>query len=167
MKLRFSVLALLAAATCLLCGGCSGSGRPATAPVRGQVTFRGKPVAGATLTFLCDGAPRPAVGTTDAAGTYQLTTFEPNDGAVVGVHVVTVKKYATVSDEGFPEIDPSMGPAAMAKALEKAEQQTLAVHRKARRAPAELPVKYGHRTTSDLRKEVVEGENIINIELSN
>ena len=162
-----SVVGLLAGATCLVWGGCSGSDRPATVPVRGQVTFRGKPVVGATITFLCDGAPRPAVGTTDAAGAYQLTTFEPNNGAVVGTHVVTVKKYATGSNDGYPEIDPSMGPAAMSKALEKAEQATLEAQRKARKAPPELPAKYGRRSTSDLRKQVVAGENVINIDLSN
>lgn len=166
MKLRLFLLGMLAGAACLVCGGCSGSDRPATAPVRGQVTFRGKPVAGATLSFLCDGAPRPAVGTTDAAGAYQLTTYEPNDGAVAGTHVVTVKKYATVSDENLAGFDPEAGPAAMSKAIDKAVQQTLEAQWKARKSPPELPVKYGHRTTSDLRKEVVAGENIINIELS-
>lgn len=85
---------------------------------------------------------------------------------MVGTHVVMVKKYATGSDDSYPEIDPSMGPAAMSKALDEAVQRTLAAQQKARRMPPELPTKYGHRSTSDLRKEVVEGENVINIELT-
>ena len=111
MNQKLLVFSLLAAAACIACGGCSGSDRPACAPVRGEVTYLGKPVVGATVAFLCHGAPRPAMGTTDATGTYQLTTFEPDDGAVIGTHVVTVKKYAMQAEGIFPEIDPSMGAA--------------------------------------------------------
>jgi hypothetical protein len=163
--MKYVVVALLVGAVCVVSGGCSGSNRPATAPVRGTVTFRGKPVVGATLSFLCQGAPRHAIGTTDAAGNYRLTTFEPNDGAVIGTHVVTIEKFSIGPQESFPEIDPSMGPAAMAAALKKAEQATLEARQKAERMPSELPKKYSHRATSDLQKEVVPGDNVINIEL--
>jgi hypothetical protein len=152
---------VLAGATCL--AGCSGSGRPDTAPVRGKLTLRGKPVVGATLAFLCDGAPRHAIGTTDSEGNYQLTTFEPNDGAVVGKHVVTIKKFSVAPQEVV--IDPSMSPEIMEKARKKAEAATFAAQARAEKAPQELPKKYGHPATSDIRKEVVPGENVINIEL--
>jgi hypothetical protein len=156
------VASVLLAAALLFCDGCLGSDRPATAPVRGQVTYRGKPVVGATLAFLCEGAPRHALGTTDAAGNYQLTTFEPNDGAVIGTHVVTVKIHPQAETI---ELDPSKGAAAFGEALEKQMQATLAARDKAAKAPPQIPPKYGSPATTDLRKEVVEGENVINIEL--
>lgn len=71
--------------------GCWSSG-PEMIPVRGVVTLDGKPVEGATVGFAPKAAGRPATGTTDAAGQFSLTTFEPGDGAVPGEHVVTVSK---------------------------------------------------------------------------
>src|SRR5262245_55739232 len=106
MMPRSLAVPLLIGAGCLLLLGCAGSDRPAIAPVRGRITFRGEPVGGATVTFLCTGAPRPAFGTTDAAGDFQLTTFEPNDGAVIGTHVVTIKHYATEPETPLPPVDP-------------------------------------------------------------
>jgi hypothetical protein len=135
------------------------------APVRGQVTLDRKPVAGATVVFLCQGAPRPAVGTTDSSGNFQLTTFEPNDGAVVGTHVVTVKKGASQSEkagaanEAEAELD-------SAKEIDDAVKRSMSARRKAPKAKAEIPAKYGHRSTSNLSKDVVAGENVIDIELS-
>ena len=64
------------------------------APVKGQVTYGDKPVAGAMVTFTFEGAPRLAVGETDSDGNYQLTMFEKNDGAVVGQNTVTVSSSA-------------------------------------------------------------------------
>jgi hypothetical protein len=155
---------MITVAASLALGGCTGSDRPATSPVSGQVTYLGKPIAGATVVFLCPGAPRPAVGTTDASGTYQLTTFEPNDGAVVGTHVVTVKKFAPPSEASSSAVEPNAGPDT-AKAIDDAVQRTLEAHRKAQKVPPEIPAKYGHRSTSPLQKDVAEGENVINIEL--
>jgi hypothetical protein len=132
--------------------------------VSGKVTYRGKPVAGATVVFLCTGAPRPAVGTTDASGMYQLTTFEPNDGAVVGTHVVTVKKIAAMSPEGTPASD-TAEELDTAKEIDEAVQRTLAARQPPRKTRPELPTKYGHRSTSNLRKDVAAGENVIDIEL--
>ncbi len=71
--------------------GCWSRG-PETIPVQGIVTLDGKPVEGATVSFSPKAAGRPATGTTDAAGHFSLTTFEPGDGAVPGEHVVTVSK---------------------------------------------------------------------------
>jgi hypothetical protein len=147
-----------------LVAGCRGSSRPATYPVGGQVTYRGKPVAGATVTFLAEGAPTPAWGTTDDSGNYRLTTFKPNDGAVVGTHVVTVSKTSevNVSAPGAVPVDSR----ARAQAIEEEMQRTAVALEKAERTRPLLPQKYGERRTSDLRKEVVDGENVINIELT-
>ncbi|QDV67015.1 hypothetical protein Poly24_07060 [Rosistilla carotiformis] len=62
--------------TCVSFGlGCSGSSVPETYPISGTVTYQGAPVADATITF-SPTAGRPASGTTDDGGTFQLTTFD-------------------------------------------------------------------------------------------
>lgn len=84
--------------------GCGGdpatADRPATVPVQGTVTMDGKPVEGATVTFMPATQARPgqaaqgnaAVDRTDAKGHYEATTFEAGDGVVPGDYVVTVVK---------------------------------------------------------------------------
>lgn len=74
--------------------GCSGGDtqRPKTVQVSGVVTYAGTPVDQAEVTFVKDGISRFPSGTTDSNGKYQLTTFDKNDGAVVGTYSVTVTK---------------------------------------------------------------------------
>ncbi|NLF06447.1 MAG: hypothetical protein GX594_00490 [Pirellulaceae bacterium] len=71
------------------CFGC-GPSRPETAAVKGRVIYQGKPVAEGTITFYPESG-RPATGSISADGTYRLTTFEPNDGATLGRHRVTIE----------------------------------------------------------------------------
>jgi hypothetical protein len=78
------------AATIIFAAGC-GSGRPKAYEVTGIVTYRGKPVQGAHVTFIPRGS-RPATGETDAQGRFALLSFAPGDGAVAGEHVVCVAK---------------------------------------------------------------------------
>lgn len=79
----FSVLILLAAMT-----GCGGDDRVGS--VRGTVTLDGKPVGDAGVTFMPKAGGRPAFGITAADGTYELTTFEIGDGALIGNHLITI-----------------------------------------------------------------------------
>jgi hypothetical protein len=138
--------------------GCGRSDRPATYPVHGSVKYQGKPVPGASITFMAYGAPRAAVGKTDEAGNFQLTTFEPNDGAVPGMHEVTVKKYTT---EPPPMPTPQQAEADPASA----DRYTAAMVRWTESARFAVPKKYTDRNTSDLRCEVKDGENKFLIEL--
>ena len=157
---RLSSRTLLLALCVALCGCGGRSNRPELAAVSGQLTYRGKPVAGATVSFMGHGSPRPAIGVTDAEGRFQLTTFEPNDGAVLGTHVVTVYKPANqIEPMG---IDPNLDPQAYARAMDEAAARAM----KAQAAGSDLPAKYANASTSDVRKEVVQGHNVINIELS-
>lgn len=66
--------------------------RPKTVPVSGVVTYMGQPVEGATVTFVSTAGKRGAVATTDAAGRFVLTTFEPKDGAIPGTYQVAIQK---------------------------------------------------------------------------
>lgn len=82
----------------LLAPGCGNNDEYATVPVSGVVTCKGKPVANATVNFSPlrgqgraeDKTGRLALGMTDKDGRFTLTTYENNDGAIVGKHVVTV-----------------------------------------------------------------------------
>jgi hypothetical protein len=83
-------LAILLVAT-LASVGCS-DGRPKRVPVSGTVLIDGKPL---TTGFIrvCPDHARPAVGQLDAQGRFTLTTFDSNDGCVVGTHRVEVVAY--------------------------------------------------------------------------
>lgn len=66
-------------------------------PVRGKVTVRGRPAAGAEIGMhrsppVIDAEGRELFPSAIAAddGTFQVTTYQPNDGAPEGVYKVTV-----------------------------------------------------------------------------
>jgi len=88
------------------CRGEDGSaGRDPVYPVSGKVTYKGQPVAGADITFMCEESSRSAFGRTDEQGRYRLSTFGANDGAVAGKHAVAVMKVAATvtSQEKVPD----------------------------------------------------------------
>jgi hypothetical protein len=150
---------LLIAIALLMPTGCDRSDRPETAAVHGTVTYRGQPVAGATVAFLGRNSPRIASGETDEQGRFQLTTFEENDGAVLGEHVVTVYKPAKPIEP--MAIDPNLDPTAYAEAMEQAAARAI----KAQAAGSALPARYAETKTSELRFEVVAGENSCELKL--
>jgi hypothetical protein len=63
---------------------------PPTLPVKGKVTFKGKPVTKGAVTFEPDGMGKEAHGDIQPDGTFELTTYKPGDGAVPGTHRVAV-----------------------------------------------------------------------------
>src|SRR5262245_4436516 len=88
MRLRGWYLGLLGALA-LAGGGCGGSG---TVKVRGTVTLDGKPLSGAMVTFVpAEEKGRAASGATQADGSFRLTTFKPDDGALPGDYKVMVR----------------------------------------------------------------------------
>ncbi|MEP3481245.1 MAG: carboxypeptidase-like regulatory domain-containing protein [Fuerstiella sp.] len=96
----FSLLiaSILAISTLSGCGF-SGEGPPEPVfPVTGVVTYQGKPVVGADITFMNQEKKRSGFGRTDEEGRYELTTFAQNDGAVEGKSIVTVTKFVDVAD---------------------------------------------------------------------
>jgi len=83
------------AAACLfalmLLTGCSSpaSDRPKTVPVAGVVLKGGQPLAKVSVAFISS-AGQMAMGTTDDKGQFKLTTSQPDDGATVGDHKVSL-----------------------------------------------------------------------------
>ena len=110
MSVRYDLpLTLAKPAAAIIClallSGCWGdaSDRPEVVPVRGKVLYENKPVAGARVVFLNDRAPRAAAGETDEQGRYELTTFEPGDGAVPGEHSVLIAMPASTVEPLSPD----------------------------------------------------------------
>ena len=145
---RFVVLGTL----CTLfagCGGNNGGERP-TAPVKVSVSYKGNPVEGAIVQFISIENPQPAVGTTDKSGNCSLTTFKPNDGAIIGSNVITITK---------KEIDTKNIKAS------RPEDADLIGVTPTPNLKSLIPNKYSAPGTSGLKEEVKKGSNAFTYEL--
>ena len=81
---------LLATASAPGCGAPEAAARlSTTVPVWGKVTYKGKPLTRGTIAFEPD-AGREAHGEIGPDGGFTLTTFAKGDGAVAGVHRVSI-----------------------------------------------------------------------------
>lgn len=95
---KLSAAAVLCATLLLAgCGAGDGVERLTVHPVQGSVTFEGKPLPNAQIAFHpknpTDQRAKVALGTSDANGTFQLTTYDTHDGAVAGEFTVTVQYF--------------------------------------------------------------------------
>lgn len=94
----------------VFCGivGC-GERDAATYPVTIKVAYPdGKPIADAQVVLLSADQKTTARGATGADGSCSLTTFELNDGAVVGTHAVIVAQPAMRGDPDAPYTGPKI-----------------------------------------------------------
>jgi hypothetical protein len=85
MKRRLAVVVSL-----VLAAGCGGGG---TAPVNGQVKLKNgdaSALAGYTVQFELEGAKTSGDGEIQADGTFKISTFGVNDGALPGKHRVAI-----------------------------------------------------------------------------
>lgn len=128
----------------VLCLACQRG--PKLVPVTGVVLLDGKPVANAAVLFIPPEG-RPAEGTTDAEGKFTLQTFQPGDGALVGLHDVTVTGVrvhgVTATADGLSDADPS-----------KVRYEWF------------VPQRYSVRETSQLKVEVKPGMGPVTLELA-
>jgi len=136
------ISAIMVAAT-----GCHGDGLAVRAPVSGTVTFRGKPLPNAEVTFHPASGERVATGRTNAEGRFTLGTFSTNDGAVLGSHVVTIIA------RGEPR---ELGPDEIGSGLPGTKASGNPV----------IPLKYFAPETSGLTYEVKKGPNQFEIALT-
>jgi hypothetical protein len=140
----------------LVASGCGGDPtKPRLGRVSGTVTYNGAVVPKGVVTFVPSGGEgsrtgQPATGEIGSDGSYQLTTFERGDGAVVGEHVVLVQSM---------EMDPSIEGGSMP--IPDA-QGNLPI------APPKhlVPEKYSSTETTPLRFTVEQGRNSFDIELT-
>ncbi len=130
----------------IVVAGCSGGkkDKPKTVPVSGTVMYKGKPIEGVQVTFMAEGASRAATGITDSEGKFQLSTFGANDGAVVGVHTITVVK-------------PTSGGAEVSEDdLEAQAKMYQEMQKKSKNEKSPIPEKYSNPQTSNLKETVTE-----------
>lgn len=135
-----SMFLLILAAASLGCGSGEPTlipGRNPTVPVRGQITLDGTPIEGATVMFFSEKLMITSYGKTDQSGQYELTTYEPGDGAPAGRYQVSVKKSSQTIVE--PSDHPALPPKAKTAQL--------------------LPPQYSDYKSSQLRAVVAEGGN--------
>ena len=99
--------------------GCSQSGLPGTVPIRGAVTYQGKPLKfGEVLYNPVDKSGRRARGVIQPDGSFRLTTLEKNDGALPGEYRITI--LALAPHPGEPgRTEESEGRAAFAQRIER------------------------------------------------
>jgi hypothetical protein len=77
-------------------GGCSSDpNMPKLGKVHGTITYKGKPLDGGHIVFTPATGKggetgQNATGEINSDGTYEVTTFNTGDGAILGQHVVTV-----------------------------------------------------------------------------
>jgi hypothetical protein len=136
-----------------IAAGC-GPSLPERGVVRGVVTSAGKPVTQGYIRFLPESG-RAAVGEISPDGSYQLTTFEPGDGALLGKHKVTIEAKKVISSGETPHsIDEEIAMSRDGR-LQKAKQQMVWL----------APARYSRVETSGLKAEVKPGENRIDFPL--
>ena len=138
--------------------GCGESKWPKTYKSSGTVTLDGTPVERATITFYPLDGQKPANATTDANGSFELTSFNAGDGATPGAFAVAIQKFPAIEIEAVPGGVPfdesnntDEGPAPGSE----------------KDAESELPEKYGNREESGLSATVTaDGDNVFNFELT-
>ncbi|MEX0793086.1 MAG: hypothetical protein WD045_08120 [Pirellulaceae bacterium] len=116
--LRFNFAVGLLFVGILGCGAAVDDDRPHMVPVTAVVTYEGKPIQGASVTFASSDS-RGAVGRTDKNGAAVMWTFEAGDGVIPGDYEVSIRKLEvlalpdpeTVSPEEYNRISREMNAA--------------------------------------------------------
>lgn len=93
-------LAILSVAAIGCSGGGAGDKRVPVFTVTGKVLMNGGPLAGAMVSFAPTEGQPVAVGRSNDAGEYSLTTYDSNDGAAKGAYKITVMKVIAPAASG-------------------------------------------------------------------
>lgn len=117
--------------------GCGGVDRPELATVKGRITLKGKPVPLAKVIFIPKNGGQSSSGETGPNGDYELFFRYEEPGAELGKHTISVSTF---------------------------EPQEVADDGKRQGGRAEMVPKQ-YNTESTLEREVVAGENVIDLEL--
>lgn len=126
----------------LTVSGC-GDGAPPIGLVTGKVTYKGKPVSAATVSFM-PSEGRPSWGITDAEGNYKLHWDEDHDGAEVDNHKITIAFIP-----GSPGEEAAL---AAGKAVIPTDRK-------------EIIARYGNFETTTLQRDVKPGTQVIDLSL--
>jgi len=135
----------------LLAVGCGGPGKPVK--VEGVVTLDDKPLPGATVTFVPKDKGRSASGLTESDGSFRLTTFRTEDGALPGEYKVII-----VVPEPLEKGVEGRNPETVSDEQKYADRMTMipkarkAAHKKKSSSP--VPAIYGDAGQTPLREVV-------------
>ena len=141
-----SILVLLGL---LVCGGCGEEvpeGRLSVHPAGGKVSVKSQPAAGVFLVLHpAPGSPAARAdvlpsATTEADGSFQLSTYDQNDGAPVGEYVVTLQWRQSDS---------------------QSDDQRRAMALMGQKPADRFRGKYNNPSTSPWRISITEGENVL------
>lgn len=95
------------------CSGCDSNQAKSVVPivpVKGKITHRGKPLTQGQISFEPMDAGREAFGKIQSDGTFVMSTFKEGDGAVKGVHRVSVTNAGRhVRTKGDTQVEVSEG----------------------------------------------------------
>lgn len=99
----FTTWRTVAAVLVLVTAGCSSENRIATGTVSGVVTYNGDPLQIGSLLFVPVGGGPSAEGNIGADGSFEMGTYDDDDGAVLGEHKVMITAYTAPGGSGLPE----------------------------------------------------------------
>ena len=144
--------------------GCSGAGGkgPKLFPVKGKVTYKNQPLAGATVQLISrpvqgkqGSGGQLATGITNDQGEYTLSTGN-RPGAVEGKHQVSITKFAQsqVSAKSLTPDD-----------MKKMQMEMQKGGKAAYTPKSEIPEKFGNPQTSGLEKTVDASKNVFDFDL--
>jgi hypothetical protein len=137
------------------CTGDTGKAKPRAKvyKTKGKVTFLGSPVISAVVSFSPKGDQPAAIGRTNDAGEFTLTTYSAGDGAAAGDFAVMVMLIDSGGAEKTPEA---------AHFKTQAEYVPTDTHNAKKSAKASgnvLPAKYADPKTSPLSAKVEAGKD--------
>lgn len=122
-------------------------------PVEGTITLDGEPLEGAAISFVPVEGGRPCTGQTDAEGHFTLASYVAGDGVPPGEYKVTVIKLdARRQAEAAP----------VEEGTEESEQVMGSIEQSAKFL---TPMKYASPATTDLKIEVTDGMEPVQIDL--
>ena len=130
----------------------TGCGSSKTGSVTGTVTLDGSPVAKAGVAFRPQDGGRMSTGETNEQGQFTLTCYERNDGAIPGIHDVTVTKFEEPKLD-LPDDADSLDAAFAASKAPRPKRKWL------------VPEKFSDKSTSGLTFTVERGSNTANFDL--
>ena len=88
--------------------GCGANPHPELRRVSGRVIYKGRPIADATVAFYSNESKRLATGYTDKSGSYSLTSYAEDDGALPGQHRVVVTKVEVAENSESLSMDDAL-----------------------------------------------------------
>lgn len=83
--------------------GCSSENRIETGTVSGVVTYNGDPLQIGSLLFVPVGGGPSAEANIGTDGSFEMGTYEDDDGAVLGEHKVMITAFTSPGGSGLPE----------------------------------------------------------------